>query len=314
MILPKGFGCSVLRRKEKVISSPQYVWEVLCKKKSRDRCAPMGMNMVAILNCSLLLLLNSAGCQIRDMEKATTVKNASLTEQQILQLASLTVFFGHQSVGANILQGIQDLMAGNPRLKLNIERSDHPDLVSGPALVECSVGENGKPQSKNDAFAAILNKGLGVRGGIVMYKYCYVDIDSSTDIAQMFQSYQQGINALKGKYPLLKFVYITVPLTTMEPAAKAWAKFLIGRPTERDINAKRNQFNNLLKKTYKNTDPIYDLAEVESTYPDGSRSYFMRGNEKIFTLAPEFTSDGGHLNQKGRRAAAERLLLLLSDL
>jgi hypothetical protein len=100
----------------------------------------------------------------------------------------------------------------------------------------------------------------------------------------------------------------------VEPPAKAWIKSQLGRVTLQDVNVKRNQFNNLMRQTYAGTDPIFDLAEVESTHGDLSRSYFTRGNEKIYTLAPEFTADSGHLNEVGRRVAAERLLFVLAQL
>jgi hypothetical protein len=108
-------------------------------------------------------------------------------------------------------------------------------------------------------------------------------------------------------------VHVTVPLTTVEPAPKAWVKSILGRVTERDAEVKRNQFNQKLRQTYTGVDPVFDLAEVESTRPDGSRTYFSHGNDRIYTLVPEYTTDGGHLNELGRRVAAERLLHVLSQ-
>jgi len=205
-------------------------------------------------------------------------------------------------------------MNADPRLKLNVVKSANPQSISDPAFVEFEIGENGNPQSKNQAFAAVLDKGMGAQGGIAMYKYCYVDVDSSTDVQQMFESYREGINTLKAKYPSLKIVHITVPLTTAETGTRALINGMFGRVTTQDLNAKRNVFNELLTKSYAGTDTIFDLAEVESTHSDGSRSYFVRDNRKIYTLAPEYTRDGGHLNEVGRRAAAERLLQVLSTL
>ena len=248
------------------------------------------------------------------MESVSVVSAVPLSDQQIARLEERKIFFGHQSVGDNILQGIRDLIADDPRLKLKIVNSSDPESVPGPALVESHIGENGNPQSKDEVLATILSKGMGKQGGIAMYKYCFVDIDASTDVRQMFYHYRSGIDALKLKYPSLKIVHITVPLMTVEPAMKAWIKSLLGRPTARDADAKRNAFNDLLRQTYTGIDPIFDLAEVESTHADGSRSFFLLGNEKIYTLAPEFTTDGGHLNERGRRVAAERLLLVLAGL
>jgi len=260
-----------------------------------------------------LLLISIPAC-----EKATLppvlANTPLLSDQQIVSLSRKKIFFGHQSVGNNIVQGIRDLMNADQRLQMNIVKSADPQLIHMPALVEFEVGQNGNPQSKNRAFAATLDKGMGAQGGIAMLKYCYVDIDSSTDVHAMIENYREEIAALKEKYPALRFVHITVPLTTVEPTAKAWLKSMLGRTTPQDANVKRNEFNNLLRKTYSGTDPIFDLAEVESTQSNGSPSYFTRNGEKIYTLAPEWTSDGGHLNEAGRRRAAEALLQVLSGL
>lgn len=262
----------------------------------------------------LLLVVVLSACGIRALETTALPNSTMLSDQQIASLATKKVFFGHQSVGNNIIQGIKDLASSDPRLRLSIVKSSDPQSVAGPAFVEFEIGQNGDPQSKVSAFAAVLNKGMGAQGGIALYKFCYVDIDASTDVPKMFAGYREGISSLKAKYPPLKIVHVTVPLTTVGPAAKVWVKSLLGRITTRDINVKRNQFNNLLRQTYGRTDPIFDLAEVESTHRDGSRSYFTRGNEKIYTLASEFTADGGHLNEVGRRVAAERLLFVLAQL
>jgi hypothetical protein len=262
----------------------------------------------------VLLLLTFSGCGRKAVESTRAVDEVTLSDQQACSLNTKTIFFGHQSVGDNIMQGVRDLMARDQRLKLNIVDSDSPETVSGPAFIESHIGENQKPQSKDKAFRTIMEKGIGLKGGIAMYKYCYVDIDSSTVVRQMFENYREGIAGLKQLYPMLKIVHITVPLTTVESKTKAWAKAILGKPTSRDANIKRNHFNNLLRQTYGNTDPIYDLAEAESTRPDGTRSFFMQGSERIFVLAPELTTDGGHLNEAGSRAAAQRLLLLLSKI
>ena len=262
----------------------------------------------------VLVALCLSSCGRNTVESTSVAHHVVLSDQQVASIENKKVFFGHQSVGTNIIQGLRDLMARDARLKLKIVSSADPELVPGPALVESLIGQNGNPSSKDQAFAAILDKGLGRQGGIAMYKYCYVDIDGSTNVQQMFENYREKIAALRVKYPALKIVHITVPLTTVEPAARAWVKTLLGRATERDANAKRNEFNRRLRQTYAGRDPIFDLAEGESTSPEGARSYFIRDNEKVYTLASEYTTDGGHLNEAGRLALAERLLLLLASI
>lgn len=262
----------------------------------------------------LLLLVATSACGRKTSGTIDARNPAFLSDEQIAKLTSEKVFFGHQSVGSNIIEGIRDVMTADPRLRLRIVGSADPQSVLGPAFVEFKIGQNGNPRLKDEVFAATLDKGMGAQGGIAMYKYCYLDIDSSTDVPTMFASYRDNIGALKAKYPAVKVVHITMPLTTVESAPKAWIKSMLGRVTARDLTAKRNQFNTLLKQTYAGVDPVFDLAEIESTHSDSSRSYFMRGNGKIYTLTPEFTIDGGHLNELGRHMAAERFLLFLASL
>jgi hypothetical protein len=262
----------------------------------------------------LLLLISASACGRKTLETTLLASRPVLTGQQIASLAAKKIFFGHKSVGSNVVQGIRDLMTADPRLKINIVKSADPQLIPAAALIEFEIGRNGDPQSKNKDFDAILDKGMGAQGGIAMFKYCYVDIDSSADVQGIFESYRAEINMLKAKYPALKIVHITVPLTTAGPTTTAWIKSMLVRTRTQDANVKRNEFNNLLRKTYSGTDPVFDLAQVESTLSDGSRTYFTRDGKKIYTLAPEFTTDGGHLNEAGRQAAAEALLQVLAQL
>lgn len=237
-----------------------------------------------------------------------------LTVRDFSRLANHKVFFGHQSVGDDIVRGLRDLIAAEPRLKLRILQSAEPQLVYGPAFVESHIGCNADPQSKIEAFRAIVEKGIGRQAWIAICKFCYVDICPSTDVPRMFAMYRHGIDNLKAKYPLLRVVHVTIPLTSADPAVKGWAKMLLGRATARDLNRKRNEYNRLLVQAYGGTDPIFDLAEIESTGHDGTRAEFKEGGQQIFALAREFTRDGGHLNEAGRRIVAEQLLLALAKL
>ena len=250
------------------------------------------------------------GCARNNVEQARINR---FSPEQIQRLTALKIFFGHKSVGDNILQGVRDLQAEDSRLTLNLVNSDHPASVPGPALIEAQIGENRNPESKDMAFLAALEQGLGANQGVVLHKYCFVDIDASTNVQQLFQSYRRGVDELKAKHPELKVVHVTVPLTTVEPTIKAWIKGVLGRTTDREAAVKRHQFNRLLRDTYAGSEPIFDLAEVESTGSDGSRTYFMHDNDKVYTLVPQYTTDGGHLNELGRRRAAEALLLVLSQ-
>jgi len=298
LLFPKGKSCSVQN-----------------SRRFHHAILTMALTRKQRLSSALLVwvTLLSLACTEKSMVP-TEISLKLLSEEQLRKVAAETVLFGHRSVGDNIVQGLRDLAASDSRFKLRIIHSTDFTSVSGPALIEFYVGVNGHPELKDEGFAAALDRPVGTEVGVAMYKYCFVDINASTDVEQLFEHYRRTVSALKAKHRFLTFVHITVPLTTAEPTVKARIESVLGRHTARDDDAKRNQFNDLLRQTYGGTDPIFDLAEVESTHLDGSRSYFMQGEEKIYTLAPEYTMDGGHLNQLGRRVAAARLVYVLAKL
>ena len=41
---------------------------------------------------------------------------------------------------------------------------------------------------------------------------------------------------------------------------------------------------------------------------------FTKDGENYYSLVPDYTDDGGHLNEKGRKIVAEQLLILLANL
>lgn len=247
------------------------------------------------------------------MEARILTSSSTAREEELAAVARKRIYFGHQSVGANILDGIRDIINQNRGSTLRIMSSDDPASIAGPGLFESPVGQNGDPESKNEAFARVLEKGMGAQGGIALYKYCYVDFTATSNVQEVFARYRQNMDFLKARYPSLHLVHVTVPLTRVEPASKAWVKSVLGRRTARDANLRRNEFNRLLRDAYQQ-DPIFDLAEVESTHADGSRCFFTTANQQVYTLCPEYSTDAGHLNEVGRQTAAKRLLDVLASL
>lgn len=259
------------------------------------------------------MLVLGVGCEKGLMNTHLPIAHLALTAEELQRVANKRVYFGHQSVGDNIVQGLRDLMADDPRLALNLVHADEAS-AKGPVFLEFHIGSNGDPGSKDLAYAAVMDKGAGDQDGIAIYKYCFVDINASSDIESMFQQYAKDVKVMKHRYPGLTFVHVTVPLTTVEAGWKAFLKSMMGRTTERDVDTKRNQYNDLLRQTYAGREPIFDLAEAESTLPNKSRSYVTVKGKQIYILASEYSSDGGHLNEVGRRWVASHLLAALANL
>ncbi len=89
-------------------------------------------------------------------------------------------------------------------------------------------------------------------------------------------------------------------------------KSILGRRDETRIrNEKVNEFNSKLIG-HVGGEPLFDLARIESTTPDGRRVTVEEGEKKMNTVVRDYTSDGGHLNELGRRIVAAEFVHVLA--
>ncbi len=224
------------------------------------------------------------------------------------------IFFGHQSVGNNILQGIQLLQDKNNPLSMTIINMENNRDETSKYFIESKIGSNGIPKNKIYDFCQKVNQLEKNNLDIAMMKLCYADIKSDSDINDIFKYYSKSIDSLQKKYPNLKIIHITVPLTARRNFIKG-IKDLLKRRSDSSIldNVERNKFNKLLSNKY-SSDRIFDLAKLESTYPDGSIESFAYQGNNYNSLVPEYTDDGGHLNDEGKQVVAEEYIKLLKNL
>jgi hypothetical protein len=225
------------------------------------------------------------------------------------RLAHERVFFAHQSVGANILDGVQRL-AHAEGVSVRIAELPSASAVAPGTVGHFFVPENGAPLAKLENFGRALGEGSHV--DVAVLKFCYADIDAGSDPAALFARYETTIEALRKANPRTVFVHVTLPLTTAQGGVKALVKRLIGRAPYGTVeNVRREEYNRLLRQTYGGREPVFDLARVESTAPDGHRVTVAWNGAVAPAMAPEYTDDGGHLNAEGRRRAARALITAL---
>ena len=191
------------------------------------------------------------------------------------RLTQATIYFGHQSVGENIMEGVKELIGRDPRLKLKIVENAAPERLESGFFYHGPIGKNENPASKIDDFAARIKAGVGGQAGVAFFKFCYIDIMASRNIDELFSRYQKVMAELKASYPKTTFIHVTVPLTVVQTGPKVFIKKMIGRaPGGFEDNAKRNEYNRKLRSAYGGKEPIFDLAQIESTYTDGKRASF----------------------------------------
>lgn len=231
------------------------------------------------------------------------------------RLAAERFYFGHQSVGYDIVNGVDDLVKLDPKIGLRVVETSDAAAFDKPIFAHAKNGVNKQPDVKIEAFERTLDDALGGRVDVAFYKFCYVDITPETDIQKLFGTYRASMGRLRDRFPATTFVHITSPVTVVEAGPKAWAKRVLGRPLAgEEANAVRTRFNHLMKAEYQGKEPVFDLAGVESTYPDGRASSFEWKGTTYPKLIPGYSYDGRHLNASGRRWVAAHLLRFLTEL
>lgn len=222
-------------------------------------------------------------------------------------VARQRVYFGHQSVGQDILGGLAEL-SRRDALGLRIIESREPSEIPGPAIAHFLAGRNEDPASKNDALLSVLDARPAPDGAIALLKYCYVDMGPHTDIWRLFTKYRRFVSALQRRHPDVTLMHVTMPLTTSRHGVRDNVRRLLGQSHDRDVAIARHRYNTLLREAFAGRAPFFDLAAIEATREDGSRAGFLRRGEWSDVLAPEYTHDGGHLCAHGARRVAAGLL------
>ena len=236
-------------------------------------------------------------------------------------LAQARVYFGHQSVGRNILQGVRAL-ADEAGVALRIEEVANGAPPEGPGLFHTNIGENGAPDGKLEAFLANVATPSADPApapsvyDVALLKFCYVDLDDDSQEQSpqaLFDRYRKSVAGLGERQQGLTLIHATMPLTADPPGWKTTVKRWLGRPTWTDAaNQKRNDYNRLLRSQFAPGE-TFDIARIEATHADGSISSFEAGGTTVETMAAEHTYDGGHLTDAAERHVAAAFLHTLAQ-
>lgn len=260
-----------------------------------------GLKWISLTLCVAALL----GCSPQESPKAGPTTDLVKVRANLEKVAQARILFGHKSVGRNVLAGLASLAAElDVPLRIVAIQGLPPD--DAPGLFHSEIGDNGDPQGKCKVFDALLNRPEQPAYDVAMMKFCYTDLTASSPVsaAELLEQYAGLMSQIAADHPDVRIVYVTLPLRADPPGRKTFVMRLLGLSVEGDAdNVVRNDFNDLLRKRFAGQ-PVFDLAAIESTHRDGSRSSFSRSGRRVYTLANEYTDDGGHLNASGRRQAA----------
>lgn len=256
--------------------------------------------MGAGLGCAMLFSATASAEPIVVDHTTIDLEDKVIPQMWLDKARGMRVYFGHQSVGANILDGLDALARQQPtryavtvqgyasRWKIGQWVETPPlDRLPQGGIAHFMVGRNGDGEGKVRDF--VRRAGAeGPRADIAMMKLCYVDFpsakggDASPDPARLFAAYRDAMERLERENPKTRLVWWTAPLTGGD-------------------NAARDQFNRLVRAHVQAHDKVlFDIADIESHAPDGRKVSDAAGP----VLYGGYTDDGGHLVGDGQVRAA----------
>lgn len=228
---------------------------------------------------------------------------STVTAEQLSDVANHRIFFGHMSVGKNIISGLDHLYTAHDVAEpafVEVPVGEQPELQPDSGVfAHTLIGENRHPYRKLENFDAMLRGGLAAQVDTALIKFCYIDLRWDSDVEKLFTTYKETMDRLEADYPEVRFVHTTAPLTTGPYGIKDHVKMLIGR----DDNANRERYNELMRETY-GSGRLLDVAAIEAKAPDGTSAG---------ELYEGYSNDGAHLNGTGSALVAAEFVRLLNE-
>jgi hypothetical protein len=248
---------------------------------------------------------------------STTIAHASeadaILRSDLMHVSQQRIFFGHQSVGVNLLDGIKQLaLTADVHIRI-VEVTSASDVKPG-TIGHTFVASNGNPLQKLQSFEQAMGP-QPTELNVALVKFCFVDINKDTDVKDLFARYRATIEGLKVRNPGTTFLHATAPLTVVQSGLKASLKQLFGQaPYGTMENLRREEYNTLMRQAYQGREPIFDLARIESTAQNGTAVSVEWKGSVVPVMDPAYSSDGGHLNDVGKLRAAGELITVLASI
>lgn len=244
------------------------------------------------------LIINDASASNSQAVKfAASIPTGELTAQDLTDVKSKKILFGHQSVGQNMIDNIPALYSSfgvsPPTILSNLTQINS---APGGFFAEFYVGANGDPFGKIDDFDSTVRQ-YSSKINTALFKFCFIDIVNGVNAQALFNSYKSTMGQLEGDFPNITFIYTTAALDEYS-ASNALV---------------REQYNSLVRQEYASSGRLFDLANVESTRPDGSRVVGSSNGNTYYQLYENYSSDGAHLNTTGALKVNTSLFKLLSS-
>ena len=139
----------------------------------------------------LIIAINGCGDKM-SKEKVQYGKIDEIPKELWQKLSHKKIYFGHQSVGYNILEGVQELMKENKNITLNVIETEKPPATGDGFLSHSPIGDNFHPLTKIEDYKKKIIENFGGDLDIALLKFCWVDINAQSNIEGLFNDYKKN--------------------------------------------------------------------------------------------------------------------------
>ena len=147
--------------------------------------------LLAVLLSACTLL----ACQNTPLPDSTMPDTA--LRDDLATVSRLKVFFGHQSVGQNVIDGLKDLAAANGVSSFRFVSADNMPGDGQGYFADTHIGENHYPIGKCEDFRRVVDRFRQNPPDVAFMKFCYSDIERDSDVQAIFARYCATMDSLK---------------------------------------------------------------------------------------------------------------------
>ncbi|MCL2011448.1 MAG: hypothetical protein FWG75_01480 [Cystobacterineae bacterium] len=244
-------------------------------------------------------------------------------------ITRLYMFFGHNSVGGEIVSGLSNQVQGlrilsyTPTSITNTAGNHFGSPTRQPGLLNVTTyglyNTYNQAIQEVDAFTAHVRGIINGRGNIpgqpldiVFMKFCFLafyNMNSGQETS-LFNYYAEQMDILQRDFPSLIVVHLT---QTTRPCAETQSYL-------HAANIRSMNYRRLMLNRYASGGRVFDLTLAEATGANGNVNhctYRDASGELVLGLrseyAPSSTSTDGHLNTTGRNTIARELANFLAN-
>lgn len=219
-----------------------------------------------------------------------------LTNAERDALRARAVWFIHKSVGAE-LTGQYPSGGGAAGLGFPFHTADTAAAFGSVRLGESVFAtQNGGALGKIEEFQRLATGGVAAAVRVVLMKFCFTDIGSSTDLPALEARYTQAVDAVRAAAPQVRIVHVTPPVGR---EGDAWSD---------SENPSRYRFGQWLATAFPR-DVVFDLQSALSHEAAGRSCRTSNGAPAL--CASLAMDSGGHPNAVGSTQGAKALLYAL---